>query len=98
MNPEKIKEFIELAGTAPEGFCIAVTQHNTSSYYGFFELFEDADELSKHNKWRFIPINYCQEYFYEKRALKKVNPDHSIIIDGGTISNLELIRDFSRAS
>lgn len=98
MSPEQIEVFIRQSSEAPEGYCVAVTQHNTTSFYGFFDLFEDSDDLRKKNQWRFVPINYQQEYFYEKRAHNQVNIEYSIILEGDTISNLELIRDFSRAS
>jgi hypothetical protein len=98
MRPEEILNFIKKAIKLTEDECVAVTQNNTSSIYGFFDTFEDTWELMRCNKWRFVPINYASEYFYEKRAYKKANPDITIIIDGNTISNLEIIRNFSRAS
>lgn len=98
MQPLEILDFVNQAKDVSDGFCVAVTQNNTSSFYGFFEIFDDSAELMKTNKWRFIPINYCHEYFYDKRNRRTINPDFSIIIDGSTITNLEVIRNFSRAS
>jgi len=92
MNIEQIQEFINEAAAIPVGHYVAVTQFNRSTYYGIFEIFKDSEELKKQNKWRFIPIDRMIGYYEELNKIKLSNPDYSLIIEGESISKLELVK------
>jgi hypothetical protein len=89
---EMIKEFFEQYRSLPQGQCVAVTQHNRSTFYGLFEDFGDSEELKKQNKWRFVPIHRLEDFYEELQRTNIPNAEHSLIIEGSSISKLELIR------
>jgi hypothetical protein len=97
MDPAEILEFIYRSNTR-EDCCVSVTQNNSSTYYGYFDIFDDSTELMKENKWRFVPIHHFNEFFHDKRKSNKPNPVYSVIIEGSSISRLELLGGISRAS
>ncbi len=94
MQVNQIQKFIDCV-SPEQGYKIVVTVLNSSSFYGFFVLFNDWKGLKKKNEWRFIPINKYAQFNGEYRTTKKQNPDYSIIIDGNVISNLEIIKTYS---
>jgi hypothetical protein len=92
MTNLQIQKFLNEILPIRPGYAISLTLFNTSSYYVFFDLFKDSSELKKLNKWRFIPINKAGEYYKELKKNKISDPIYSIIVDGESISKLELTK------
>ena len=94
MQVNQIQNFIEKADPV-EGHKTVVTFSNSTSYYGFFVRLIDWEGLKAKNKWRFVPINKFAQFDYEFRRNNNPNPDNSLIIDGDSISKLEIIKSYS---
>ena len=89
MTKEQIAEFIE-----KEFFVtyksVKVTYKDNKIFYGFFQNFEDKQELKKNFKYRFIPNNNSVA-FHRDLGKGKLNSEHSIIIDCAKIAKIELV-------
>jgi hypothetical protein len=94
VSKEHIQYFVSKMSSIPMGCCIAVTQENDITHYGFFGAFNDSEELTKQNKWRFIPLDQIMDYYEDLKQSKRPNPEYSIVIEGNSVTSLELIRKY----
>lgn len=92
MTKEQIAEYIE-----KELFItynsVKVTTKDNKIFYGFFQNFEDYQQLKQALKYRFIPNNNSAKFQEELRQTQKLNPQHSIILDCADIAKIEVVID-----
>jgi hypothetical protein len=94
MKFDQIKKIIEDTGSGPGKTRLAITRDNSYSFYGCFDVYNISLELKEQNKWRFVPLNNIPKYLDELKQLRFPGPEHSIIIDGDSISNIEVVKDY----
>jgi hypothetical protein len=92
MTCEEIKSFVNEISPVPGGYNVVVTYSNSTSFYGFFDCYNLSEELMKENKWYFIPKHNLTIFLEELYKTKVPPTDYSVIIDGNSISKLELVK------
>jgi len=60
-------------------------------FYGFFQDFDDDEELLEKGQCRFIPNDNSSDYRTETQKTGRINPKFSIIVDFKRTSNISLI-------
>ena len=84
MTKEEMAQFIEI--DHPVTFNSVRVDFDTEQHtVGFFDKFDDAEQLKEANQWRFIPNNLANEYQDSKSI------QYSIVIDGDEVSKLTLL-------
>lgn len=83
-----IKESFSLAD---QQYIMRVICKDDVTFYGYFNSFDDFNELEEKNQFRFIPRNNAHTFKDEYSKNGKYNINHSIILRGEDIVNMEFV-------
>jgi small nuclear ribonucleoprotein (snRNP)-like protein len=85
------KLIVEASASVDKPFIMRVMCKNDVNYYGYFNAFDDYEKLQEKNQYRFIPRNNVHSFNSEYSKKGKYNANHSIILNGEDIINIEFV-------
>jgi small nuclear ribonucleoprotein (snRNP)-like protein len=92
MNKEEVATMIEDRYAAGSNLSVTrVICKDDVTYYGYFNSFDDYNELMEKNQYRFIPRNNSKAFREEYSKKGKYNTSYSIIINGDNILAIEFV-------
>lgn len=69
---------------------VKVSLKDKTEYHGYFQPFQDAAELRKQNKFRFVQWNDAGRLKSEYLAKGSMNHEFSVIVDCAQVENIEM--------
>jgi|GEM_PF-1859579 hypothetical protein len=92
MDKAQITKFIEDSCSATnKPFVTRVMCKNDVTHYGYFNSFDDYNELKEKDQYRFIPRNNFMAFKNEYSEKGKYNVNHSIVLAGEDLVDIEFV-------